>query len=121
MKKEWRRAGRATGRLGCRLLLPAIELDIEGSGRDKHAAAHIRRFLRAHLPAPAEAMVGGSFVISAEMRSPGLGVRWRPLCRWKAGEPLDAVVERAQKLWAAMPKEEWPGGYETRLELHKRR
>ena len=97
------------------MTLPAIELVAEREARGKHAATQLGHFLKTRMPEAQSALEGGTFVISAKMRAPNLAVRWRPICRWKAGEPITAALERAADAWINLPKENWPGGYESRL------
>src|SRR5687767_2322175 len=68
MKAEWRRAGRATGTLICRLSLPAIDLSIDRRVKGDRAVGAIRRFLRQRIPEAPELLIGGSFVINIEFR-----------------------------------------------------
>jgi hypothetical protein len=99
----------------CRLSLPAIELNLVREAKGDRPIAAIRRFLRQHIPHALDAQEGGSFVISAEVRAKNLSLRRMPLCRWKAGDSLDAAVDRAADKWHAIEKEEWPGIYEQRI------
>jgi hypothetical protein len=121
MKAEWRRPGRATGTLICRLSLPEIDLNIDRRAQGDRAVGAIRRFLRQQIPESPEAQIGGSFVINMEFRAKNMSVRWLPLCRWRAGEAFDAAIDRAAKKWQAVEKEVWPGSYEQRIGVVPRR
>lgn len=115
MKAEWRRAGHATGVLRCKLALPAIETEVERLEQGDNAVLRLRRFIQRHMPTAPDALINGSFVISAEMRAQNMSTRWTPLCRWRGGEGVEATLSRATEAWAHLPKEKWPGGYETRI------
>lgn len=109
MKEEWRKAGRATGRLRCRMTLPAIEFVVERFAGGKRAATQLGHFLQSRMPEAQSALEGGTFVIRAEIRAPRLSRRWRPICRWKAGDSIEVALERAAETWTKLPKEEkWP-------------
>jgi len=68
------------------------------------------------MPTAESALEGGSFVVSAEIRSPGLGVRWKPVCRWQAGESVGAMLSRGASVFAALTKEEWDEKFRRRFE-----
>jgi hypothetical protein len=104
----------------CRLSLPAIDLNLTREAKGDRPIAAIRKFVRQHIPDGLEAQEGGSFVISAEFRAKNLSLRRMPLCRWRAGEVLEAALERADKC-DAIEKEEWPGIYEQRIGVIRRR
>jgi hypothetical protein len=114
-QREWRRPGRATGRLRCKLNLPSIDLVIDRRSGGKHALGELSRFLRSIMPTAESALEGGSFVVSAEIRSSGLGVRWRPICRWKAGESVSASLSRAATVAATLTKEDWDEKFRRRM------
>ena len=105
MRAEWQRPGKATGRLRCLIDLPAIDLrqDLRHGRFDA-----IRRFVRRYLPVATEAQEDGSFVISAEIRAPKRGVRWRPIVRWRAGESVEAALDRAAARLRDLPRERQP-------------
>ena len=105
MKAGWQRPGRATGMLRCRLRLPAIdeyrELPIAT------ALQAVRRFIDRELKELAASVVeGASFTISAEMRAPNHGARWRPIRRWTQGSSVDEAFARAAAVIDAIPHEE---------------
>jgi hypothetical protein len=64
-----------------------------------------RRFVLRQMPKSAAALEGGTFTISAEMRAPGRGVRWRVVCRWREGESVEAALDRASQAWERLSKE----------------
>jgi hypothetical protein len=94
--------GKATGAIRCQLNLPAIDVDWDCRGR---AFDSLRRSLRRQLPTASSALEGGSFTISAEFRAPKLGSRWRPISRWRAGQNVEAALERAASKLAAFSYE----------------
>jgi hypothetical protein len=103
MKADWQRPGRATGHVRCRLRLPAIEEDVEYQGR---SVLQLRRFLDKQLSGrAASAREGASLTISVEVRAPKHGSRWRPICRWREGDSVPAVLDRAVALISAIPRE----------------
>jgi hypothetical protein len=114
-QRDWRRPGRATGRLRCKLNLPAIDLTIDRRSGGKHAWTELSRFLLSTMPTAESALEDGSFVISAETRSSGLGVRWRPVCRWKAGESVNASLSRGATVVATLTKEDWDEKFRRRM------
>ena len=106
MTAEWQRPGRATGQIRCRVRLPAIEDDAEYHGR---SVLRLRRFVDKQLSNRAgSTREGASLTISVELRAPNHGVRWRPICRWKEGDSIPAVLERAAALISAIPQEPTP-------------
>jgi len=106
VKDEWRRAGRATGELRCRMTLPAIEFVFERFASGPRAVTQLGHFLRSRMPEAQSTLEGGTFVISAKIRAPRLSVRWRPICRWRAGGSIEVALERASDTWTKLPKEE---------------
>ena len=106
MTIEWRRPGHATGWARCKLAFPAIDLSVERRASGGNAVPRLARYLKRCIPPSEETWVGGSFVISVEMRSRGMGSRWRPVCRWRAGESIDDALQRAIDTWAALSKED---------------
>jgi hypothetical protein len=102
MKADWQTPGKATGRIRCTVTLPAID------ERWKFAELSIKRIhslLRRHLPTALSALEDATLVVSAEMRAPSHGVRWRPIARWRAPDALAPVLERAGRLFESLPKE----------------
>ena len=104
MKGNWQRPGRATGALRCRLRLPAVDevLDLQRES----SLLYVRRFIEKNLsvltkPAREDAV----FTISVEFRAPKHGVRWRPICRWREGDSIEKVFERATAVISAIPQE----------------
>src|SRR5262245_35923480 len=94
MKAGWQRPGRATGILRCTLRLPAIEKDPRGFTAGSLFV--LRRFVDKQLAGLADSVLeDATFTISVEMRAPNHGARRRPICRWRQGDSVDAVFERA--------------------------
>jgi hypothetical protein len=63
VKDEWRRAGRATGELRCRMTLPAIEFVFERFASGPRAVTQLGHFLRSRMPeaqsaVPTENLIG---------------------------------------------------------------
>ena len=109
MKAEWQVPGRATGWLRCTLRLPAIEEDPQRIIVD--SLLKVRRFIDKHLARLADSVLeGATFTISVEIRAPKHGARWRPICRWREGDSIDGVFERAAAVVASIPREP---GHET--------
>src|SRR5262249_27610985 len=102
VKADWQTPGAATGELRCTLTLPAIDerRDFKESSFDR-----IRVLLRRYLPTAASAIDGATFVISAEVRAPKRGARWRPLARWRAPQAIEPVLERAARAFKDLPRE----------------
>ncbi len=102
-------AGRATGTLLCHLSLPSIDAEydwrplVENPAR---AVEKIRNFVKRHLPKNLALQKDGSFVIQAEVRASGGGLRRKRLAKWKFGEELDLVFEKASQAWASLELEE---------------
>lgn len=104
MKAEWQVPGRATGLIRCTLRLPAIEKDLRRT--ITYSLREVRRFIDKHLARMADSVLENStFTISLEMRAPKHGARWRPICRWREGDSIDAVFERAAAIVSSIPRE----------------
>lgn len=105
--------GRSTGRLKCKLRLPALERTEEFGGSATSAArqfAHLRRFVGDQLPADRASREGASFIIDAEVRSKGGGLRRKRLGSWQDGESVSKALSSAAAIWKALPMEEgWEG------------
>jgi hypothetical protein len=108
---QWQRAGHATGAIRCQVILPASDTRIDmRCQQTPHAFRYACRFIERHLPSASHARTDASFTISAEFRAASGGTRWRVVCRWRAGEPVEAAIQEATALWKRIPKEEkvWP-------------
>jgi hypothetical protein len=106
MLRKWQKAGYATGGIRCQITLPACDTAIDmRCNRTEHAIRDANRFIRRHLPSAPLALAGASFTISAEIRAGSGGVRYRAICRWEHGQPLDAALDQAANAWAQLPKE----------------
>ena len=104
MKAEWQVPGRATGLLRCTLRLPAIEKDLRRTTTDSLLVA--RRFIDKNLARAADSVLeNATFTISLEIRAPKRGARWRPICRWREGDSIDAAFERAAAIVSSIPQE----------------
>ena len=104
MKAEWQRPGRATGMLRCTLRLPAIEEDLRRVSTG--SLLMVRRFIDKHLAGLADSVLdNATFTISVEIRARNHGARWHPICRWREGDSVDAVFERAAAVVSAIPRE----------------
>jgi hypothetical protein len=64
------------------------------------------QFIRKSLPTAESALDGGTFSISAEMRTSGLGKRWKRLCTWKAGLSVDDALGHALAIFKKLPRED---------------
>ena len=113
-QREWRRVGRATGRLKCSVKLPAIEHAVECRADGAKGFSKFAQFLRKHLPTSETACEGATFTITAEVRASRLGVRWRSLSRWKSGQSVEAALSRGSGAFAALPIEDWAGKFAER-------
>jgi hypothetical protein len=102
MKASWQMPGKATGRVRCIVSLPSIDDRKEFS---EVSIIRIRKLLGRYLPTAGSALEGASFVISAEMRAPKRGARWRPIARWRAPDAIAPVLERAACVLDSLPKE----------------
>jgi hypothetical protein len=104
MKAEWQVPGRATGMLRCTVRLPAIEKDPRRTSAE--SLLMVRRFIDKHLTELAGSVLeNATFTISVEIRAPNHGVRWRPISRWREGDSIDALFERAATAVASIPRE----------------
>jgi hypothetical protein len=101
MRAEWQIPGKATGRVKCTVSLPTIE---DHQVFRERSINRIRSLIR-RLPTALSALEGASFVISAEIRAPKRGSRWRPIARWRAPDAMTPVFERAARVFDALPKE----------------
>lgn len=104
-EQAWRKVGSATGRVRCRINLPACETEVDlRCNSSDHAMRDVRRFVRRHLPSAPSALVGATFTISAEIRARGLGGRYRVIGHWRSGASVDAALHNAAKTRAELPK-----------------
>jgi hypothetical protein len=88
----------------CTLRLPAIDEDLRRTSADSLLV--IRRFIDKHLAGVVDSSLeNATFTISLEIRAPKHGARWRPICRWRDGDSIDAVIERAAAVVSAIPRE----------------
>jgi hypothetical protein len=104
MKASWQRPGRATGSLRCRLRLPAVDevMDVQRAS----SLLEVRRFIDKNLSMLSQpAREGAVFTISVEWRAPKHGSRWRPICRWREGDSVSDVFERAAAVLSAISRE----------------
>jgi hypothetical protein len=67
----------------------------------------VAKFIRQYLPKAESALEGGSFSVSAEIRGKGLGVRWRRIGKWEAGENAELVLRRTTAVWEMLPQEKF--------------
>jgi hypothetical protein len=117
-RREWRIPGNATGTVRCTLQLPAIDFDTDRrfNLRSQRSISKVAAFLRRHLPTAESARAGGSFAILAEIRSKGLGVRWKRLALWRADDEVDSALKQAARRWSELPREQFEKS-EEELEL----
>ncbi len=102
-------AGRATGTLLCQLSLPTIDAEYDWRpfvGNPARVVEKIRHFVERHLPKNPVFQKDASFVIQAEVRASGGGLRRKRLAKWKFGDELDLVFEKASQAWATLELEE---------------
>ena len=102
-------AGRATGTLLCHMSLPTIDAEYDRHllvGNPTRAIEKIRHFVERHLPKNPALLKDASFVIQAEVRASGGGLRRKRLAKWKFGDELDLVFEQASQAWAMLELEE---------------
>ncbi len=117
VKRNRTTAGRATGTLLCHLSLPTIDAEYEPTidagynwrpftGNPARVVGKIRNFVERHLPKNPALQKDASFVIQAEIRASGGGLRRKRLAKWKFGDDLDVVFEKASQAWATLELEE---------------
>jgi hypothetical protein len=102
-------AGRATGTLLCQLSLPTIDAEYNWrpfQGNPTRVVGKIRNFVERHLPKNPALQKDASFVTQAEVRASGSGLRRKRLAKWKFGDELDLVFEKASQAWATLELEE---------------
>ncbi len=102
-------AGRATGTLLCQLSLPTIDAEYDWRpfvGNPARVVEKIRHFVERHLPKNPVLQKDASFVIQAEVRASGGGLRRKRLAKWQFGDDLDLVFEKASQAWASLELEE---------------
>lgn len=66
----------------------------------------MRHFLERHIPKNVALQKDASFVIQAEVRASGGGLRRKRLGKWKFGDDFDLVFEQASHAWARLELEE---------------
>ena len=124
-RSERQRAGRPTNLVVCKLRLPRLDVD-RSEWFSSRQMSGLRRFVRDWVPETEAGREGGSFTVSAVVRHrANQGTRRVVLCRWRAGQDVNAALERAADQWAALqkslvcphgrPQEASSAGYETRL------
>ena len=102
-------AGRATGTLLCQLSLPTIDAEYDWrpfQGNSARVVGKIRHFVERHLPKNPALQKDASFVIQAEVRASGGGLRRKRLSKWQFGDDLDLAFEKASQAWATLELEE---------------
>jgi hypothetical protein len=100
-----RRAGAPTGRVCCVLELPSLDLREDRYFYPAGQMSKLRRFIRNWVPSAEAAQEGGKFTVSAEVRHrDNQGYRRVILCRWRAGESIDAALEAAATKWKALTR-----------------
>ena len=102
-------AGRATGTLLCQLSLPTIDAEYDWRpfvGNPTRVVGKIRHFVERHLPKNPVLQKDASFVIQAEVRASGGGLRRKRLAKWQFGDDLDLVFEKTSQAWATLELEE---------------
>ena len=109
IKRERRTAGRATGSILCRFSLPTIGEEYEirrSTPNPARTVDSIRKFIEWHLPKSFDLQIGASFIIQAEIRASGGGLRRKQLAKWKFGEKLDSIFKKAEYEWSLLELEE---------------
>ncbi len=109
LKRNRTTAGRATGTVLCQLSLPAIEAEYDWrpfDGNPTRVLEKIRHFVERRLPKNSALQKDASFVIQAEVRASGGGLRRKRLAKWKFGDDLDLVFKNASQAWATLEFEE---------------
>jgi hypothetical protein len=109
IKRDRKTAGRTTGTLLCSLSLPTIDAEYDlrtDSMNPSRAVKKIRNFVERRLPKNPALQTDASFVIQAEVRASSGGLRRKQLAKWKFGDELDLVFEKASQAWATLELEE---------------
>jgi hypothetical protein len=75
-------------------------------GRRAFSILEVRRFIDKNLLVLAKpAREDAVFTISVEFSAPKHGSRWRPICRWREGDSIEEVFERAAAVFSAISRE----------------
>lgn len=109
IKRNRRTAGRATGIVSCQLSLPALDTEYGWQpfvGNPARVLAKIRHFVERHLPKSPALQKDASFVIQAQVRAASGGLRRKRLAKWKFGDDLALVFEKASQALATLEFEE---------------
>ena len=109
IERNRKTAGCATGTLLCQLSLPTIDVESDWrrfNGNPTRMVEKIRHFVQRHLPKNPDLQKDASFVIQAEVRASSGGIRRKRLAKWKFGDDLDSVFEKASQVWATFELEE---------------
>ena len=102
-------AGRATGIVLCHLSLLAIDAEYDWrpfDGNPARVLEKIRHFVERRLPKNPALQKDASFVIQAEVRASGGGLQRERLAKWRFGDNLALVFEKATQTWAMLELEE---------------
>jgi hypothetical protein len=108
-RRDRREAGKATGIVRCTIRLPLLDFEIDRRFylRSKRSLTAVAKFVRQYLPKAESALEGGSFSVFAEIRGKGLGVRWKRIGKWEAGEDAGLVLRRTTGVWEMLPQEKF--------------
>jgi hypothetical protein len=106
-RREWRQPGKATCKLRCKLVLPAIDHQRTDHFHLKSTdgIGIVTTFARQHLPVAEAFRSDGSFTVDLQVRAVSLGVRWKRLIRWVPGDELEELLRQASQRWTDWPKE----------------
>jgi hypothetical protein len=106
-RREWRQPGKATGKLRCKLVMPAIDDQLTRYFQLKPTdrIGIVTTFVRRNLPLAEAFRSDGSFTLDIQVRAANLGVRWRRLARWVSGEDLELLFRQVSQRWIDWPKE----------------
>ena len=109
IERNRKTAGRATGTILCQISLPTIDAEYDWRPFDGNPARmleKIRHFVERRLPKNPALQKDASFVIQAEVRASSGGLRRKRLAKWKFGDDLALVFEKASQAWATLEFEE---------------
>jgi hypothetical protein len=118
-RREWRKPGKATGEIRCKLVLPAIDHQRTDYFHLKSTdgIGIVTTFARQHLLVAEAFRSDGSFTVDLQVRAVSLGHRWKRLLRWVPGDDLEELLRQAAQHWADWPKEIWHERDEEDVEM----
>ena len=109
IKRDRTIAGRSTGDCVCNLKFPATneQYDIRPLTENPTKAIEImKKFVNKHLQERRLLLDEASFSIYAEVRASSGGLGRMCLAKWRFGDDLDLVFEKALQVWTTLEIEE---------------